>query len=296
MKTKSKLILLATVGTILIILSFLWGFKKIKSKIEKHIKNIPTEQTAPTIVPTILPNITATPSAKVLTFEEMNKLYGPCEKISVLMYHHIANLKEITSQAEKSLTVDTENFRKQMQYLKDKSYSVIEINDLKNFLENGTKLPAKSVLITADDAYDDNYLNMFPILKEFGFKATIFTPTGLVDNQRYLNWQKIEEMKNSGLVYFGNHTWSHHNSAGTIELQKKEIGTADTQLSEKNLNVCKAFAYPYGKPSLNAEKILEELGYKIAFTTTHGNLVCKKQSLEIPRIRVGNAQLSNYGL
>lgn len=286
---KIKLWILIILTGIMALTTVFWRTKKIVFKKDSQKQ---TEKTEIKITPTP----TQVPAKKEISFEEINKKYGPCERINVLMYHHVQNLKDVKSAGDKNLTVDTEMFRKQMQYLKDKAYSVIGVEDLKNFLEKGIGLPAKSVLITADDAYDDNYLDMFPILKEFGFKATIFTPTGLVDNPRYLSWQKIEEMKNSGLIYFGNHTWSHHNSSGTIELQDKEIGLADKQLAEKNLDNCKVFAYPYGKPSQNSEKALEQLGYKMAFTTTHGNLVCKQQNLEIPRIRVGNAQLNSYGL
>lgn len=284
MKTKFLILIILAVFTALLIV--VWKYQKIIIPQEKA-KNTEIKIT-PTLTPTQIP-------IKKDTFNEKNKKYGPCTKINVLTYHHIQKISKV-SGGDKNLTVDTEMFRKQMQYLKDKDYSVIGMEDLQKFLENGINLPAKPVLITVDDAYDDNYLEMFPVLKEFGFKATIFTPTGLVDNTRYLSWQKIEEMKNSGLIYFGNHTWSHHGSNGTTELQDKEIGLADRQLTEKNLNLCKAFAYPYGKPSLNAEKALEQLGYKIAFTTTYGNLACKGQSLEIPRIRIGNAQLNNYGL
>lgn len=286
MKNKFLILIILAVFTGLIIM--VWKYQKTIIS-QKKIKNTEIK-----ITPTPTPILTQIPIKKE-TFEEINKKYGPCIKINVLTYHHIQKIAE-AAESDKNLTVDTEMFRKQMQYLKDKNYSIIGMEDLQNFLENGINLPAKPVLITVDDAYDDNYLEMFPILKEFGFKATIFTPTGLVDNTRYLSWQKIEEMKNSGLIYFGNHTWSHHGSNGTTELQDKEIGLADKQLTEKKLNLCKVFAYPYGKPSLNAEKALEQLGYKIAFTTTRGNLACKGQSLEIPRIRIGNTQLNNYGL
>jgi len=65
-------------------------------------------------------------------------------------------------------------------------------------------LPKKPVLITLDDAYEDNYFNAFPILKEFNFPALFLPPTGLVNNPDYLNWMKINQMR--GLVYFGQHT------------------------------------------------------------------------------------------
>ena len=75
-----------------------------------------------------------------------------------------------------------------------------------------------------------------------------------------------------------------------------EISLADKQLSEKGLNNEKVFAYPYGGTSVEAISILKENNYALAFTTKHGNIMCKNQSLELPRIRVGNRPLSSFGL
>jgi peptidoglycan/xylan/chitin deacetylase (PgdA/CDA1 family) len=115
-----------------------------------------------------------------------------------------------------------------------------------------------------------------------------------LDNPDYLTWTDLNNMKD--LVYFGNHTWSHHSSGGTEEKLDEEIGLADKQLAEHGFNNLKIFAYPYGTPSGNAEEVLKKDGYEIAFTTTHGNILCKGQSLILPRVRIGNAPLSSYGL
>jgi peptidoglycan/xylan/chitin deacetylase (PgdA/CDA1 family) len=236
----------------------------------------------------------ATPTPTPISFEDMNKNYGPCAHVNVLMYHHVQDETIAKTKNQGGLTVDPQDFRKQMQYLKDKNYSVISMGDLKNFFDNGTSLPKKAVLITMDDGYKDNFEQAYPILKEFGYRATIFIPTGLLNNPDYLNWGDLNSM--SDLIYMGNHTWSHHSSGGTEEKQDQEIGLADKQLSEHGLNNLKIFAYPYGNPSGNAEEVLKKDGYEIAFTTVHGNIMCKGKSLELPRIRVGNAQLNSYGL
>lgn len=227
---------------------------------------------------------------------DMNKLYGPCVKLPVLMYHHIQEESTAKKLGQGGLTVTPEWFKKQMEYLKSKGYTTIDLGEISDYFDKGTKLPNKPVAITLDDAYEDNYLDAFPILKETGSKATIFTPTGLVGVFDYLNWGEIKEMTDSGLVSFANHTWSHHASTGSPEVLDKEIKLADRQLSERGLNINKDFAYPYGKPSFNAEAVLTKYGYKLAFTTTHGTLLCKGKRFELPRIRIGNAPLSSFGL
>lgn len=225
----------------------------------------------------------------------MNERYGPCVRMSVLMYHHVKNLDEAKAMKQEKLTVSPEIFRKQMEFLRDKGYKVIGINELVAFFELGQEIAKRSVIISFDDAYEDSYSVAWPILKGFGYTAMVFTPTGLMENPNYLSWQKIKEMAESG-IYFGNHTWSHHSAKGTIEEISKEIDSADKQLAERGLNQNKIFAYPFGAANSQEVKILDEKGYKLAFTTKRGNILCQKQRLALPRIRIGNANLGAYGL
>jgi peptidoglycan/xylan/chitin deacetylase (PgdA/CDA1 family) len=72
------------------------------------------------------------------------------------MYHHIQDEKTAQKNKQTNLSVSPDFFRKQLQYLKDKNYSVMGMSDLKNFFDNKISLPLKAVLITLDDGYKDN--------------------------------------------------------------------------------------------------------------------------------------------
>ena len=249
-----------------------------------------------TLSPVSSPSSTPSPTQKVLSAAEQNALYGPCVNLPVLMYHHVESEVSAKQNKREYLNVPPETFKKQMEYLVTKGYSTISPSDLINFFDSGTALPPKPVLITFDDGYFDNGDVAFPILRALNFKATIYIPTGLMENHNYLTWAKIDEMKSSGLITFGNHTWSHTNVGVEHDKVKTEITTADTQLSERSLNSPKTFVYPYGIDTKFGEQILSDLGYKLAFTTVSGRYQCKKQRLSLPRIRIGNTSLTNYGL
>lgn len=285
MKKHGKYLLVAA----LVVVGFLTE-KKMMSK--KIVAGKPMVNLVSNPVPTIIPTLTPKPA----DLAELEKKYGPCVKVAVLMYHHIEESQKAAKNNQTHLAVSPEFFQKQMEYLKVRGYTVIGPGELVAALDGGSKLPTKTAMITLDDAYEDNYTNAFPVLKNYGYKATIFTPTGLVTVADYLTWDQIREMAGSGLLYFGNHTWSHHSSAGPIAEIKREIGIADSQLAENGLNSAKVFAYPYGNPSADALKVLTDLKYSLAFTTAHGDIMCKGQRLTLPRIRVGNAPLSSYGL
>lgn len=237
---------------------------------------------------------TPTPTPKPLTFAEMNALYGPCVHVPVFLYHHIQTRELAVANKQTSLTVYTDVFKEQMQYLKDRGYNIATMNDLVNFFDNGAPIPAKSVILTFDDGYGDFYTDAFPILSSLGFRATMFTITGLVNNPDYLTWDEINSM--NGPVLFGNHTWSHKSlPSATSTVQLSEISTADTQLSEHSLNSPKVFAYPNGGYTSFAETTLKSMGYKLAFGTVPGTVMCAKQRYHLPRTRIGDVSLSYYG-
>lgn len=212
------------------------------------------------------------------------------------MYHHVQDLTAAEADGHKSLTVDPKIFREQMQYLKDRGFTVLPASALISFFDTGTPIPKKSVLLTFDDGYDDFGSDAAPILKDFGFPATLFVPTGLMQNPGYLTWSAILDISVSQPILMANHTWSHHNMGSNRTVIEKEITTADKQLAEKGLNSPKIFAYPFGIPSQYAEAFLNTQGYKLAFTTAYGTTQCAKQRFTLPRIRIGNAPLNRYGL
>ncbi len=272
-----------------ILLLGLFAAPKFQTLMKKQEDSLPTPTQTPTPP-------TPTPTPRPLTLAEMNALYGPCAYVPTLMYHHVQELEAAKTKKQTSLTVAPDTFRSQMEHIKARGYTTIAPSDLINFFDAGTPLPAKPILLTFDDAYEDFGSVAAPVLREFGLKAISFVPTGLVENPDYLIWSKISELNGWGTLYFANHTWSHRNVAASEEVDHREISTADTQLSDRGLNPNKVFAYPYGIASATGIRILQNLGYKLAFTTIPGSILCRGQRLALPRIRIGNTALSAYGL
>lgn len=256
-----------------------------------------SENQTPTSVPThtITPTITPTPTHAPLSFAELNTRYGPCVYSPTLMYHHIEDLGGAKLEGHAQLTVGIDYFRKQMEYLKTRGYTTITMQDLINFFDQGTALPTKPILLTFDDGYSD-FTSAASILHTLGLQGALFLPTGLVNNPGYLTWNNIKDIAGFGNIYFANHTWSHHSVAASKDIVEKEILLADTQLHDHGFNSAKVFAYPYGNTSANAIQVLNSLNYKLAFTTRQASILCKQQRLELPRLRIGNAQLNAYGL
>lgn len=256
------------------------------------VGNAPAATAASSSTPSPLP--TPTPSPTPVPLPD-SKVYGPCKNVPVLLYHHVQPNEQILEKKQQNISVDAEIFAGQMEYLASRGYSALTPAEL--FSGLGGSLPAKPVVLTFDDGYDDFYTWAYPALKKNGIKATVFLPTGLIDNPGYLSWAQVSEIKASGFVAFANHTWSHKSLLGIPEeAVRNEISTAKIQLEEHGLGPVEFFAYPYGSESKTTEKVLKELGIKGAFTTLPGWRQCAGLPYGFRRNRVGSAPLSSYGL
>lgn len=92
--------------------------------------------------------------------------------LPIFMYHHVC-------PAPGLVTMTPENFRAQMRWLAGHGYRTIGCDDLARFLA-GAALPAKSVMLSFDDGYLDNYVHAHPVLAEFGLHAVLFVITGRI--------------------------------------------------------------------------------------------------------------------
>ncbi len=238
----------------------------------------------------VMPNSIPAPTSVPLT--------GFCLRVPVLVYHHIQPQADAVSKKQTSLNVDNGIFDQQMSYLASKGYTSIWAIDLVNALKNHTGLPGKPVMVTMDDGYADNDVYALSVLKKYNIKANLMLATGLVgSNPDMLTWSQVQDMKNSGLYYFTNHTWSHY--AITNGPQSKidsEIDTAATQIKQYTGQDVNTFTYPYGSINNNAIQTLQRKGYVGAFSTIPGQYQCDSFIMTIHRTHVGNAPLSAYGL
>jgi len=220
-----------------------------------------------------------------------------CVTVPVLLYHHIQPLYLATENQQESLTVGVEFFDMQMNYLVENGYVSLTATQLEKALLNKEELPPKSVVVTFDDGYEDNYLYAYPILRKYGIVGNFMVSTSLIETDGYMSWTQLAEMAESSLVDIYNHT-AHHVDIGyaTKELALEEIVLAKKTLEEKLGITSPIFTYPYGSVSDSAQEALSFTGYVAAFTTQHGFLQCKSQLLNLRRNHIGNAPLSNYGL
>ncbi|MDR1702197.1 MAG: polysaccharide deacetylase family protein [Sporomusaceae bacterium] len=187
--------------------------------------------------------------------------------IPVLLYHHVSD-----EQTElPKLTVTTEVFASQMKELYQAGFQTISQADLIDYLA-GKKiaLPPKPIVISFDDGYEDNYVNAFPILKKYGFRATIFMVGVNIDAPRRLAKTQIQEMSQYGME-FGAHSVTHSNLTKLTPVElRREIRQSKAVLEKVVRKKVKLFSYPYGFFNLPVWEEVEFAGFEGAVTVLSG--------------------------
>lgn len=188
--------------------------------------------------------------------------------------------------------ISPDKLKQELQYIKDSGYTTLTMTEVYNYLINNKPIPEKSILITFDDGYMDNYTNAFPILKELNMKATIFLISGGIDNGYYLSTDQIKEMSNYG-IDFQSHTVNHkYLDELSYQEQLKEVTESREAIKKITKKDVIAIAYPYGNYNNDTLKATEKAGYSLAFTTDRGLADRNDNKLELNRIYVS----SNYSL
>lgn len=208
----------------------------------------------------------------------------------ILMYHSIEphGQKPPTEWA-----VAAKNFRKQIQLLKEEGWNTARVCDLLQ----AELLPPRTVVITFDDGYANNFESGFEVLGEYEMRATWFIVTRdigkharwLNPNQLVspmLNAKQLREMAHAGME-IGSHTQRHS------RLSELDLGTIWDEVSGSKKEMedilglpVISFAYPYGEFNENCVAAVKKAGYRIACTARTGWFGSDPDLLRVRRVAV----------
>ena len=180
-----------------------------------------------------------------------------------------------------------------MAYLKNHHYKVLPLGEVVDAIKAGKHLPFKSVVITFDDGYEDNYTEAYPILKKYGFTATIFLISDSINTDGFLKLEQIRDMLAHN-INFGAHTRTHAYLPGVSTQQRRDEIFGSKKILEEQLGVkISNFAYPTGGFNDEIKKIVEEAGYASAVTTNRGHDRFNHDLYELKRVRLSDHDTRN---
>jgi peptidoglycan/xylan/chitin deacetylase (PgdA/CDA1 family) len=253
----------------------------------------------PSVVPTLsaIPTFTTIPTAtQTPTMTPIPTPIDYCIDLPIVLYHHIQPMPIADLLGHGQLTVDSDIFDGQVKYLKDHGYNAISADELVNSLLSHKALPPKSIMLTVDDGYDDNYTYAFLTAKKYKMIVNFMVPTGLINTPGYMNWDHLTEMAHSPYARIYNHTTSHA-ALGALSKEQiiQEVSNADNELLKRIGVKSTIVTYPYGSYNDLAIQTLKEMGERAAITTEPGRTQCVSTIMRLPRIRVANGTMDSYG-
>tara|TARA_R110001599_G_C12264884_1_gene660777 strand:- start:1821 stop:2864 length:1044 start_codon:yes stop_codon:yes gene_type:complete len=202
-------------------------------------------------------------------------------EITSLVYHRFGD------DRFPSTNIATKTFEEHLKFLKAQGYTSLTISETVDEVNDSTATKRKLVAITIDDGYKSFYENGLPLLKKYGFKATLFVNTKSIGYADYMTWEEIAEAQKAG-VEIGNHSHTHPfflnvSERGRDSFFKQEVQESQ-DLMKANLNITpKVFAYPYGEYDEEMNIALSEMGFKGAVAQNSGIITEYSNVYQFPR-------------
>ena len=210
--------------------------------------------------------------------------------LPVIMYHAV--MKDESRRSEYVLTPS--QLEEVFMYIKQCGYTAVSVKQLCEFVENNVPLPEKSLLITFDDGYYNNYCYAYPLLEEHEMNAVISVIGVYTERESEedfqspaysnLKWEQIREMSSSEYIEIGNHTYDMHDYSryfgvscpeGASEEEHESFLRSDIALLQERLTTeCGEepyiFAYPFGRYDEQSREVINSLGFKCTLSCEEG--------------------------
>lgn len=202
--------------------------------------------------------------------------------IPILGYHRVG-----AHRADHVPTVSAEAFGRQLAFLARWKFHVVGLSDVVACLDGHSRLPRRSAVITFDDGYEETYSVAWPLLKRFGFPATVFVMPGEVGFKGFATWEQIVEMSSNGLT-IGSHTM-HHSYIPRLaeELVDEELRVSKRVIEDRLGRPVEFLSYPVGGYTPRAKAIARDAGYRAACTTN------RSRSFEMDRYALRRIKMTD---
>lgn len=217
--------------------------------------------------------------------------------VPILCYHRFEK------DCKSSLCMPIHIFEQQMRYLYENGYRVISFGQLLDFLEYRHPLPQKAVVISIDDGYRSVYDVGYPILKKYGFGATLFIYTEFINScKNAMTWKQLAIMKADGFE-IGAHTVSHSDLTRRKEGEdtqafmariERELRVSKQIIDKKLKQDTTLLSFPYGRYNQTVLEMTTRLGYRAAVTVKRGSNPFFADPLTLKRTQILKRDMKTF--
>lgn len=183
-----------------------------------------------------------------------------------------------------------EEFEKQLRYIK-KHCNTVPLDDIILWTIGLKKIPPRSVALTFDDGYKDNFEIMLPLLIKYRIPATVFLTTDLSKMKQLGFLDRLDEntiigLSESGLVNIESHAHSHVNLTSLTEVEaEQEILKSKAEIKRITGRESQFFAYPFGYRNGGVEKLVVKY-FKAAVGIGEGTIKKGDNLFALKRVQV----------
>jgi peptidoglycan/xylan/chitin deacetylase (PgdA/CDA1 family) len=203
-------------------------------------------------------------------------------KPAILTYHSLDTSGSVISVAPAQ-------FRVQMECLASRRVPVVPLGEIRT--------TPGGIALTFDDGFENFYTDAFPVLREFGFPATVFVVSGHcggtnnwpagghqgIPSLPLMSWGRLAEMVRHG-ISLGVHTATHPSLPGIAEVRaREEMRRCQAMIQERIGAAADTLAYPYGDSNPRVRAIAAEY-FGSAYGTRLAFVGGRLDSMDIPRI------------
>ena len=176
------------------------------------------------------------------------------------MYHRINR-----SEPASGLSVPPEVFLRQLEWHERKSFRFLSLDEV---VERQGKSPFwnRTVSLTFDDGFTDNYKNAFSILISKKKPAALFVVTDWVGQEGFLGWREIRELAEGGIT-IGSHSVTHRwlPDIQDESALRREIFESKKIIEDQIGKEVRHFSYPVGGVNSRVADLVQKAGYDSAW-------------------------------
>lgn len=198
-------------------------------------------------------------------------------------------------RTRKSAYITQELFERHLLWLLDWGYSPTSPDELKQFVHEQIRLPAKSFMLLFEDGHKSFKNLVYPVLKRYKIPALAFLVVNHIgDYQRWddsmkemLTIDDIAELNKTSMITFGSQTKSHRDLTKLSEEElEDEIIRANYILEEILGYPVEYFNYPYDKYNDNVLMTLMRANISIAFINKKAQILDCEGLHKLPSVKV----------
>jgi peptidoglycan/xylan/chitin deacetylase (PgdA/CDA1 family) len=215
-------------------------------------------------------------------------------RVPILLYHRLG------PTVADSMTITLEHFDEQLRILHAKDWHVIRLSELMAALRDPQHaLPARSVVLTADDGHLSVYTQMLPRMRRERLPVTLFIYPSAIGHASYaMTWAQLQALQATGLFDIQSHTYWHPN----FKVERKRLAAdafkafLDTQfrrarntLQQHGAGTVDLLAWPFGIHDDELARAARAAGYVAAFTIDARPVTRTDDAMALPRYLITDA-------